>query len=261
MHYLVIVYRYSGWPLVKPLKKLDTTAMTSTLEDWFLDYGKPVDIRSDGGPQFHKEFDIWYKEQKIKHQSSSAYNHQSNGHAEVAVREMKHSFKKTGSFMESRRALREWRNTPRFDRLSPSQWLTRYRQKTNTVAAPNVYRRITDRELKVHKEKRREVREKAIEKVPSCTLEPLKPGQKVLVQCPKTSRWSIPAMIKSRHGKTSYLVRTNSSGQFLRNRKFLRPCPGPMSHGPGPTSNGPSLDIGMILRNKTNESILYLRYE
>ena len=109
MHYLVIVYRYSGWPLVKPLKKLDTTAMTSTLEDWFLDYGKPVDIRSDGGPQFRPEFDIWYQEQKIKHQSSSAYNHQSNGHAEVAVREMKHSFKKTGSFMESRRALREWR--------------------------------------------------------------------------------------------------------------------------------------------------------
>ena len=41
-HYLVLMDRYSGWPLVKPLKKLDTAFVTSTLEDWFLDYGKPV---------------------------------------------------------------------------------------------------------------------------------------------------------------------------------------------------------------------------
>ena len=68
-------------------------------------------------------------------------------------------------------------------------------------------------------------------------------------------------MIKSRHDKKSYIVKTNSGSQFLRNRRFLRPCPGPMSHGPGPTSNGPAPDIGRILRNKTNESILYLRYE
>ena len=48
-HYLVLVDRYSGWPLVKPLKKLDTATVTSTLEDWFLDYGKPVERRSDVG--------------------------------------------------------------------------------------------------------------------------------------------------------------------------------------------------------------------
>ena len=51
-HHLVLMNRYSGWPHVKPLKKLDTASVTSTLEDWFLDYGKPVSLRSDGGPQF-----------------------------------------------------------------------------------------------------------------------------------------------------------------------------------------------------------------
>ena len=55
-HYLVLMDRYSGWPLVKPLKKLDTASVTSTLEDWFLDYGKPVSLRSDGGPQFRQHF-------------------------------------------------------------------------------------------------------------------------------------------------------------------------------------------------------------
>ena len=77
--------RYSGWPLVKPLKKLDTASVTSTLEDWFFDYGKPLSIRSDGGPQFRNDFVKWCKDQDITHQLSSAYHHESNGHVEVAV--------------------------------------------------------------------------------------------------------------------------------------------------------------------------------
>ena len=97
-NYLVLVDRYSGWPMDKPLKKLDTTAVTSILDDWFLEHGKPVDLRSDGGPQFRRDFDQWCESQEINHQLSSAYNHQSNGHAEVAVREMKHLLEKTKSY-------------------------------------------------------------------------------------------------------------------------------------------------------------------
>ena len=150
-------------------------------------------------------------------------------------------------------ALREWRNTPRFDGLSPSQWLTGHRQKTDTVAAPNAYRRITDNELKAHEDKRGEVRDKVIETVPSRALEPLKPGQKVLVQCPKTSRWSIPATIETRRGKRSYLVSTNSGNRFLRNRRFLRPdpSPGPTPHGPGPKSRGPGPMYNQVLSDST----------
>ena len=47
-------------------------------------------------------------------------------------------------------ALREYRNTPRFDGLSPSQWLTGYRQRTDTPATPSAYERITDEQLKSH---------------------------------------------------------------------------------------------------------------
>ena len=46
--------RYSGWPMVKPLKKLNTAEVISILEDWFLEHGKPVDLRSDRGPQFRQ---------------------------------------------------------------------------------------------------------------------------------------------------------------------------------------------------------------
>ena len=48
--YLVGIDRYSGFPMVQLLKLLDTKAIITILEDWFLEHGKPVSICSDGGP-------------------------------------------------------------------------------------------------------------------------------------------------------------------------------------------------------------------
>ena len=53
-HYLMLVDRFTGWPLVHKLIKLDSKAVTDALVHWFVDYGKPVRIRSDGVPQFRK---------------------------------------------------------------------------------------------------------------------------------------------------------------------------------------------------------------
>ena len=215
--------RYSGWPLVKPLRKLDTAAVTTVLEDWFLEHGKPVNLRSDGGPQFRQEFDRWCEQEKINHELSSAYHHQSNGHAEVAVREMKSLLAKTGSsFKEFRRALREWRNTPRFDGLSPAQWLTGYRQRTEAIAAPAAYQRISDTQLKFHESLRGQQYEKVMESQPSRNLEMLSPGQSVLVQDPKTNRWSLEATIVEKRSRHSYLVNIDGH-RHLRNRRFIRP--------------------------------------
>ena len=36
--YLIFADRYSGWPMVKPLKKLDTETVFAVLDDWFLDF-------------------------------------------------------------------------------------------------------------------------------------------------------------------------------------------------------------------------------
>ena len=51
-NYLVMVDHYSRYPFVCKLKSLVTTAVTSVLYHWFLDWGFPTIIRSDGGPQF-----------------------------------------------------------------------------------------------------------------------------------------------------------------------------------------------------------------
>ena len=52
VHYLILMDRYSGWPMVKRLTKLNTKSITNILDDWFIDMGEPVRLRSDGGPQF-----------------------------------------------------------------------------------------------------------------------------------------------------------------------------------------------------------------
>ena len=96
--YLIGADRYSGWPMVERLNKLDTSAIVKVLEEWIVDMGKPLRIRSDGGPQFRTEFKNWCDERQIIHELSSPYNPESNGHAEVAVREMKHLLAKTESW-------------------------------------------------------------------------------------------------------------------------------------------------------------------
>ena len=134
------------------------------------------------------------------HQLASAYHHESNGHAEVDVREMKGLLSKTTDFKAFRIALREWRNTPRFDGLSQSQWLTGRRQRTDAVAAPEEYRRVSDSELQEHEARRgrRYEQVKASVDQASRILEPLQPGDTVLVQDQKTRKWSIEATITAK---------------------------------------------------------------
>ncbi|XP_059085528.1 uncharacterized protein K02A2.6-like [Tigriopus californicus] len=88
-HYLVMVDRFSGWPCVAHLSRMDTPAITSILNDWFTDYGIPKILRSDGGPQFCTEFGEFCRGLNIVHELSTAYHPASNGHAESAVKAMK----------------------------------------------------------------------------------------------------------------------------------------------------------------------------
>ena len=66
--YLIMVDRYTGWPFVEKLRKTDTTTITDCLLNWFNDWGIPVTIRSDGGPQFRSEFDNFCKKLGMKHE-------------------------------------------------------------------------------------------------------------------------------------------------------------------------------------------------
>ena len=218
--HLILADRYSGWPMVVPLRRLNTKAVIDILEDWFVDTGKPERLRSDGGPQFRSEFKAWLAALGIHHELSSAHHHESNGHAEATVRDMKHLLAKTKTWKEFRRALREYRNTPRYDRLSPAQWLFGRRQRTDAPALPQAYRRLSNEELESFEDRRREEMKVSTGK----GLPPLEVGQLVIIQNPITRRWDSRGTITSKRERSrSYYVDIDGR-QFLRNRRFLRPC-------------------------------------
>ena len=66
-----MVDRYSGWPKVQKMTKLDTKAVTEVLKTWFMQHGIPNLIRSDGGPQFRGEFQSWCQDMDIVHKQTS----------------------------------------------------------------------------------------------------------------------------------------------------------------------------------------------
>ena len=70
------------------------------LEDWYLEHIKPVSIRSDKGPQFRGGFSDGAKRKNIVHEKSSAHLHESNGHAESAIKDMKHLLGKTKTYVD-----------------------------------------------------------------------------------------------------------------------------------------------------------------
>ena len=127
--------------------------------------------------------------------------------------------------------LREYRNTPRYDGLSPAQWRTGYRQRTNAIATPNAYKRITDEQLVSHLARRgcEQTKVKEREDKSKRELQKFAPNDQVWVQDPMTKKWSIEATIVQARSERSYLV-TDGTKVFLRNRRFLRPRAGPSTN-------------------------------
>ena len=145
--YLICVDRFLGWPVVKRLNKLDTNAITGILEDWFNNFGRPLRLRTDNGPQFRTELDEWCESMGIEHEKSSPERDESNGPAESAVKEMKKLLTKTKTWKKFRKALLEWRNTPRVsDGFSPAQWAFGRRQRSCCPALPKAYDHIKDQD-------------------------------------------------------------------------------------------------------------------
>ena len=50
--HLLVVDRFSGYPLVKKLKRTNTMTIINVMSEWFNMLGWPRTMRSDGGPQF-----------------------------------------------------------------------------------------------------------------------------------------------------------------------------------------------------------------
>ena len=106
--------------------------------------------------------------------------------------------------------LYEWRNVPRLDGYSPAQLMFGYRQRSCLPLLPCRNRPISFHEAADSKDNSHNI-SKILHDRHKKSLSPLTPGQKVLLQNPKTSLWDSHETI--RPDKHSYTI--NMENRFL----------------------------------------------
>ena len=255
-HYLVVGDRLSGW-----VEVLCSTAGTDVagaaglvrhLRVFFGTFGVPVELSSDGGPEFiagqTQDFlRLW----GIRHRVSSVSFPQSNGRAEVAVKSAKRLLMSntgpTGSLDQDRflRAMIQLRNTPDPDcNLSPAQ-IVFGRPLRGSLAFASRLEKFSNPHIRPLWRQAWAAKEDALRTRMSRTTEsltdhsrPLRPlalGERVFLQNqqgPSPNKWDRSGVVMESLGYDQYRVKVDGSGRLtLRNRRFLRgytpatPCP------------------------------------
>ena len=117
-HYLIIVDRYSNWPIKKKTSG-GAAGLVKSLREEFITYGITEELASDAGPEFvATETQEFQKSWGVRHRLSSvAYPH-SNCRAEIGVKSCKrlliHNTDPNGELdtPSFQRAMLQYRNTP-----------------------------------------------------------------------------------------------------------------------------------------------------
>ena len=220
--YLAYADRYSGMLWCDKLSSTTTLAVTNLLDKWMLDFGYPLTIRSDGGPQFRGPFKDWCESKDILHEVSSPYHPQSNGHAEQAVKSAKHLLEKLDANMRKfKEHLFAWRNTPRSDGFSPND-LFFGRRLRSTLPAVRPPMSTTDPSST--RTDRREKQKSAFD-AHTRALPPLSPGDCVVIRDPASHAWVGEGTVVQarRPDGLSYDLKMKGDGSLTtRNRKWLR---------------------------------------
>jgi len=192
--------------------------VTNALNAWFCMFGYPTSIRTDGGPQFRGEFGRWCETKNITHELSSAYNPNSNGLAEAAVKSAKFLLEKCEeSKQDFQEALLEARGTPRADGVSPAEAMFGRRPRT---ALPRLSSSPGDK-LQAIRAQQQKVRHDQTAR--NVKWRALRSGELVDVQDPLTGRWEQGGIVSGmRESGKSYHVKFGD-WVVVRARKFLRP--------------------------------------
>jgi len=209
--YLVMVDRFSGYPFSCRLRSTITSSITKQLTTWFREYGWPLTIGSDGGPQFRSEFESFCRNNHIVHELSSPYHPQSNGLAEAAVKNVKALLNKSTTASGFAEAIQAFRNTPRTSvpgcDTPASLFFGRHQRQPKLPRLPVESTSTTE----TKEDGRR-------------TLPPLRVGTRVRLQDPHSHRWDTQGRVETvRDNGRSYVILKDSGRFTTRNRRYIKP--------------------------------------
>ena len=234
--YLVLVDRFSNWPIVSPSRD-GAQGLITSLRDTFSTFGIPDTLTSDGGPEFASHATrAFLKTWGVHHRISSAYHPHANCRAEVAVKTMKRLIAGNtgpGGSLSDRfhKALLQYRNGPDpTTKTSPAMCLFGRSTRDLLPGIPNKYKPHTEwadrMDLRERALSKRTISGRARWDEHSQGLTPLKCGDTVLVQNQTgrhPTKWDKTGKVVEVLQYHQYAVRTDGSGRLTtRNRRYLR---------------------------------------
>lgn len=250
LHVLVYADRLSGWPVVHQWRQ-DPTAreVTQAILSNFVELGVPMRFRSDNGPQFDAGvFQEALRRWGVVWGNSTPHYHQSNGHAEAAVKAVKELVAKVAPSGDLSSelflaGLLEFRNTPHECGLSPAQIVFGHQLRSIIPAHRSSYAQHW-KAAAAARERQAEAQAASKLRYDSRTrpLSPLPIGQTVRIQDPKSKLWSHVGVIVAVGRYRLYRIKFASGSVLWRNRRFLRPMVANPSEEAGDAEEHPGVE-------------------